>query len=86
MAAKKSMLGLILSSYPYLRYAMVRYGTAFECSFNVPAFSDGLKWFERKTQHDKTYKSATTQSSEVEEDDEDEVKDTKNRRINFIIK
>ena len=35
---------------------------------------------------DKTYKSSTTQSSEVEEDDEDEVKDAKNRRINFILK
>ena len=38
------------------------------------------------TRIDKTYKSATTQSSEVEEDDEDEVKEAKNRRINFIIK
>ena len=38
------------------------------------------------TRIDKTYKSATTQSSEVEEDDEDEVKDAKNRRINFILK
>jgi len=35
---------------------------------------------------DKTYKSSTTQSFEVEEDDEDEVKDAKNRRINFILK
>ena len=38
------------------------------------------------TRIDKTYKSATTQSSEIEEDDEDEVKEAKNRRINFIIK
>jgi len=35
---------------------------------------------------DKTYKSSTIQSSEVEDDDEDEVKDAKNRRINFILK
>ena len=48
------------------------------------------KYFEEQgidpTRIDKTYKSATTQSSEVEEDDEDEVKDAKNRRINFILK
>jgi outer membrane protein OmpA-like peptidoglycan-associated protein len=34
----------------------------------------------------KTYKSATIPSAEIEEDDEDEVKDAKNRRINFILK
>ena len=34
----------------------------------------------------KTHKSATIPSSEIEEDDEDEVKDAKNRRINFILK
>ena len=48
------------------------------------------KYFEEQgidpTRIDKTYKSETTQSSEVEEDDEDEVKDAKNRRINFILK
>ena len=33
----------------------------------------------------KTYKSATIPSAEIEEDDEDEVKDAKNRRINFIL-
>ena len=48
------------------------------------------KYFEEQgidpTRIDKTYKSETTQSSEVEEDDEDEVKEAKNRRINFIIK
>jgi outer membrane protein OmpA-like peptidoglycan-associated protein len=33
-----------------------------------------------------TYKSATIPSAEIEEDDEDEVKDAKNRRINFILK
>ena len=32
-----------------------------------------------------TYKSATIPSAEIEEDDEDEVKDAKNRRINFIL-
>jgi len=35
---------------------------------------------------EKTYKSATIPSAEIEEDDEDEVKDAKNRRINFILK
>ena len=34
----------------------------------------------------KTYKSAAIPSAEIEEDDEDEVKDAKNRRINFILK
>ena len=33
----------------------------------------------------KTYKSAAIPSAEIEEDDEDEVKDAKNRRINFIL-
>ena len=35
---------------------------------------------------EKTYKSAAIPSAEIEEDDEDEVKDAKNRRINFILK
>ena len=34
---------------------------------------------------EKTYKSAAIPSAEIEEDDEDEVKDAKNRRINFIL-
>ena len=34
----------------------------------------------------KTSKSATIPSSEIEEDDDDELKEAKNRRINFILK
>lgn len=34
---------------------------------------------------EKSYKSASIQSIEIQEDDEDEVKDAKNRRVNFVL-
>ncbi len=35
---------------------------------------------------EKSYKSSSLQSIEIQDDDEDEVKDAKNRRVNFILK
>ncbi len=35
---------------------------------------------------EKSYKSSSFQSIEIQDDDEDEVKDAKNRRVNFILK